>query len=56
MYKRQIQGVVADGLSGVGVADWLVSLVSDGIIGGLGAVLGFEMCIRDRALRQHKPS
>ena len=36
-----IQGVVADGLSGVGVADWLVSLVSDGIIGGLGAVLGF---------------
>ena len=36
-----IQGVVADGLSGVGVADWLVSLVSDGIIGGLGAVIGF---------------
>ena len=36
-----IQGVVADGLSGVGVANWLVSLVSDGIIGGLGAVLGF---------------
>lgn len=36
-----IQGIVADGLSGVGVADWLVSLVSDGIIGGLGAVLGF---------------
>ena len=36
-----IQGVVADGLSGVGVADWLVSLVSDGIIGGLGAVRGF---------------
>ena len=36
-----IQGVVADGLSGVGVADWVVSLVSDGIIGGLGAVLGF---------------
>ena len=36
-----IQGVVADGLSGVGVADWLVSLVSDGIIGGFGAVLGF---------------
>ena len=36
-----IQGVVADGLSGVGVADWLVSLVSAGIIGGLGAVLGF---------------
>ena len=36
-----IQGVVSDGLGNVGVADWLVSLVSDGIIGGLGAVLGF---------------
>ena len=36
-----IQEVVTNGLSGVGVADWLVSLVSDGIIGGLGAVLGF---------------
>ena len=36
-----IQGVVADGLGNAGVADWLVSLVSDGIIGGLGAVLGF---------------
>ena len=36
-----IQSVVSNGLSGVGVADWLVSLVSDGIIGGLGAVLGF---------------
>lgn len=36
-----IQGVVTDGLSNAGVADWLVSLVSDGIIGGLGAVLGF---------------
>ena len=36
-----IQGVVSDGLGDAGVADWLVSLVSDGIIGGLGAVLGF---------------
>lgn len=36
-----IQGVVSDGLGNAGVADWLVSLVSDGIIGGLGAVLGF---------------
>jgi len=36
-----IQSVVADGLGNAGVADWLVSLVSDGIIGGLGAVLGF---------------
>ena len=36
-----IQGVVSDGLGNAGVADWLISLVSDGIIGGLGAVLGF---------------
>ena len=36
-----IQGVVSDGLGNAGVAEWLVSLVSDGIIGGLGAVLGF---------------
>ena len=36
-----IQGIVSDGLGNAGVADWLVSLVSDGIIGGLGAVLGF---------------
>ena len=36
-----IQGAVSDGLGNAGVADWLVSLVSDGIIGGLGAVLGF---------------
>ena len=36
-----IQGIVSDGLGNAGVADWLISLVSDGIIGGLGAVLGF---------------
>ena len=36
-----IQGVVSDGLGNAGVGDWLVSLVSDGILGGLGAVLGF---------------
>ena len=36
-----IQSVVSDGLGNAGVADWLVSLVSQGIIGGLGAVLGF---------------
>ncbi len=28
-------------LEGIHVADWLVSLISDGIIGGVGAVLGF---------------
>ena len=31
----------AAGLSAVGVADWMVSLVTDGILGGVGAVLGF---------------
>ena len=28
-------------LEGMGVADWMVSLVADGIVGGVGAVLGF---------------
>ena len=40
-FVGSIQGFVSDGLGNAGVADWLVSLVSDGIIGGLGAVLGF---------------
>jgi len=35
-----IPGVTA-ALEGLGVAPWLVSLVADGIIGGVGAVLGF---------------
>ncbi len=32
---------VTGGLEAIGVADWLVSLIADGIIGGVGAVLGF---------------
>ena len=32
---------VAQWLETIGCADWLVSLVADGIIGGVGAVLGF---------------
>ena len=32
---------VASALEGWGVAAWLVSLIADGIIGGVGAVLGF---------------
>ena len=28
-------------LEGLGVADWIVSLVADGVVGGVGAVLGF---------------
>ncbi len=31
----------ASALEGMGCSEWLVSLVSDGIIGGVGAVLGF---------------
>ncbi len=32
---------VTSALEGMGVAAWLVSLVADGIVGGVGAVLGF---------------
>ena len=32
---------VTTGLEAIGCADWLTSLVADGIIGGVGAVLGF---------------
>lgn len=35
-----VPGVTA-GLEGMGVAAWLVSLIADGIVGGVGAVLGF---------------
>lgn len=36
-----IQGMVGDLLTNAGVSDVLISLVVDGIIGGVGAVLGF---------------
>ncbi|OUM20430.1 ferrous iron transport protein B [Butyricicoccus porcorum] len=32
---------VTSGLKAIGCADWLTSLVADGIVGGVGAVLGF---------------
>ena len=32
---------VTSGLEAIGCADWLTSLVADGIVGGVGAVLGF---------------
>ncbi len=32
---------VTEWLTGIGCAEWLISLISDGIIGGVGAVLGF---------------
>ena len=36
-----IQAWAQGALEGMGTADWMVSLVVDGIIGGVGAVLGF---------------
>ena len=36
-----IQEPVMNWLSGIGTADWLVGLIGDGIIGGVGAVIGF---------------
>lgn len=36
-----VQGNVSDWLANVGAADWLQSLIVDGIIGGVGSVLGF---------------
>ena len=36
-----VQAPVMNWLSGIGTADWLVGLIGDGIIGGVGAVLGF---------------
>ncbi|MBR5065592.1 MAG: ferrous iron transport protein B, partial [Oscillospiraceae bacterium] len=36
-----IPGLVESGLDAIGVADWLKSLILDGIVAGVGAVLGF---------------
>lgn len=36
-----IQGPLGDWLTNIGTADWLVGLVVDGIVGGVGAVIGF---------------
>lgn len=36
-----VQGNVGDFLANVGTADWLQGLIVDGIIGGVGAVIGF---------------
>ena len=40
-FAEWIQPPVSSFLEGVGAADWLTGLVVDGIIGGVGAVLGF---------------
>ncbi len=40
-FAEWIQPAVSSGLESVGAADWLIGLIVDGIIGGVGAVLGF---------------
>lgn len=41
LFGEWIVPAVSSGLESIGCADWLVSLVADGIVGGVGAVLGF---------------
>ncbi len=41
LFAETIQPAVSGWLETVGAADWLIGLVVDGIIGGVGAVLGF---------------
>ncbi len=41
LFGEWIQPAVGDWLSGIGAADWLNGLIVDGVIGGVGAVLGF---------------
>ena len=41
LFPEIIQANVVSFLEGLNVAQWLVSLINDGIIGGVGAVLGF---------------
>jgi ferrous iron transport protein B len=43
-YRIMVPGIpvlVEQGLTAIGCADWLQALVLDGIVGGVGAVLGF---------------
>lgn len=41
LFAEWIQPPVGEWLSSIGAADWLNGLIVDGIIGGVGAVLGF---------------
>lgn len=38
---KWIMGPLGEWMAGIGVADWLTGLVVDGIVGGVGAVVGF---------------
>jgi ferrous iron transport protein B len=41
LFGELVPGVVATGLESLGTAEWLNSLILDGIVAGVGAVLGF---------------
>ncbi len=41
LFGEWITGALESGLAAVGAADWLQSLILDGIVGGVGTVLGF---------------
>lgn len=41
LVAQWIQGPLGAWMAGIGVADWLTGLVVDGIVGGVGAVIGF---------------
>lgn len=41
LFGEWIVPAVSDGLAAIGCAEWLISLIADGIVGGVGAVLGF---------------
>ena len=41
LFAETIVPGVTSLLEGIGVADWMVSLIADGIVGGVGAVFGF---------------
>lgn len=41
LFGEWIVPAVTAGLESIGCADWLVSLIADGAVGGVGAVLGF---------------
>lgn len=41
LFGELIVPTVTNGLVSIGCASWLVSLIADGIVGGVGAVLGF---------------
>ena len=41
LFGEWIMGNLSEWLAAIGTAGWLTSLIVDGIIGGVGAVLGF---------------